>query len=205
MLVGSFNPTIFQPAWFGAEKLIQREEAERAEIQVIASEAVVFSVGWLGLEVTHDRMAVHTSQSQYSDPLRDLVLGTFRLLRHTPIKQMGINRLAHFRSANDEDWHNFGHLLAPKEPWTGVLEHPGMRRLSMLGERSDGYSGRILVTIEPSVKVKPGIYFEVNDNYLNDATGAGREADRMMEILDSVWQTSIDRSYGMMTKLLMHK
>jgi len=204
VLLGSLNPAIFHPAWFAREKLIQLEEAERADIKIVSPEVSVFSIGWLALEVTLDRFAARTTQIQHLEPLRDLVLGTFSLLRHTPVKQMGINRLAHFRSPSEDEWHKLGHRLAPKEPWAGLLEKPGMRRVSMLGQRPDQYRGRITVSVEPSVILKPGfgVYFEVNDHYDNDADEKANECDRMLEILRACWQTSLDRASHIMLTLM---
>lgn len=204
VLVGSFNPAIFHPAWFAREKLIQHEEAERAEVKIVSPQVSVFSIGWLGLEVTLDRFAVRTTQIQHAEPLRDLVLGTFGLLRHTPLAHMGINRQAHFRSTSEEEWHALGHRLAPKEPWAGALEKPGMKQLSMQGQRPDSYRGRITVMVEPSLKTKPGVgvHLEVNDHYDNDVDEKGGECDRMMEILAAVWQTSFERSWRIMQTLM---
>ena len=204
VLVGSFNPAIFHPAWFAHEKLIQQEEAEKADLQVVSPEASVFSIGWLELEVTSERFAVSTSQIQYLDPLRDLVLGTFNVLRHTPIQAMGINRLAHYRSASEATWHKLGHILAPKEPWAGLLQDPGMRRVTMEGKRPDQYQGRITATVEPSLKMKPGfgVFFNVNDHYDNDAQGKSHECLRMMDILIKSWQNSLVRSAQIMEKLI---
>lgn len=204
MLVGSFNPAIFHPAWFAREKLIQQEEADRADLKVVTPEVSVFSIGWLTLEITLERFVAHTTQMQHLDPLRDLVLGTFNLLRHTPVKQMGINRLAHYRSAGEDEWHRLGHRLAPKEPWAGLLEKPGMRRVQMQGQRPDAYRGQTTVTVEPSLKLKPGfgVYFEVNDHYENDLEEKGRECERMMAILSASWQPSLDRALHIMQTLI---
>jgi hypothetical protein len=204
VLVGSFNPAIFHPTWFAREKLIQREEAERADLKIVSPQVSVFSIGWLGLEVTLDRFAARTKQIQHVEPLRDLVLGTFGLLRHTPVDHLGINRQAHYRSASEEEWHELGHRLAPKEPWAGLLEKPGMRQLSMQGQRPDEYRGRITVIAAPSFALKPGfgVYFEVNDHYDNDVDERGRECDRMREILGAVWQTSLERA-SRITQTLM--
>lgn len=92
VLVGSFNPQIFQPAWFAAEGLIRKEEEEAAKIQLIHRQAALFSLDWLQLQVTDEKFVALTTPSSYYEPLRDLVLGTFRLLRHTPIRQMDLNR-----------------------------------------------------------------------------------------------------------------
>jgi hypothetical protein len=203
VLVGSFNPAIFHPAWFAREKLIQQEEADRADIKVVAPEVSVFTIGWLALEVTLDRFAARTSQIQNLEPLRDLVRGTFGLLRHTPVKQMGINRQAQFRSPSENAWHQLGHRLAPKEPWAGLLEKPGMRRIQVQGVRPDAHKGRIAVAVEPSLKLKPfGAYIEVNDHYDSDPEAKGNECDRMMEILSASWQTSLDRSMRIMQTIM---
>ncbi|MGD0205983.1 MAG: hypothetical protein ABSC89_00015 [Verrucomicrobiota bacterium] len=194
VLIGSFNPQIFQPLWFSKEGLIQEPEAQKAEVQVIAPEAAVFSIGWMQLEVTHERFAATTNQPQYFDALRDLVLGVFKLLRHTPIKHLGINKLEHFRSSSEKEWHRIGHLLAPKEPWKGLLEEPGMRKVQMLGIRSDGFRGRISVTVEPSVKVKPGVFFGVNDHFEIEESEDVRSCERMVEILGKAWQDSLARA-----------
>lgn len=203
VLVGSLNPAIFHPSWFAHQKLIQQDEAERADIKIVTPDVCVFSIGWLAMEVTLDRFVVRTTQIQNLEPLRDLVRGTFGLLRHTPVRQMGINRIAHFRSPSEEAWHQLGHRLAPKEPWAGLLEKPGMRRIQMQGIRSDAYKGRISVAVEPSVVIKPfGAYVEVNDHYDNDAEVKANECDRMMEILTTCWQTSLERSLRIMQTLM---
>jgi hypothetical protein len=203
VLVGSLNPAIFHPVWFAQEKLIQQEEADRADIKIVSPEVSVFSIGWLQLEVTSDRFAARTSQIQNLEPLRDLVRGTFGLLRHTPVKQMGINRQAQFRSPGEKEWHALGHRLAPQEPWAGLLEKPGMRRVQVQGIRPDKHKGWISVAVEPSLKIKPfGAYIEVNDHYDNDSEVKGNECDRMMDILAASWQTSLDRSLHIMQTLM---
>lgn len=173
-------------------------------MKVASPQVTVFSIGWLGLEVTADRFAARTTQIQHVESLRDLVLGTFRLLRHTPVKQLGINRLAHFRSQSEEAWHEVGDRLAPKKQWDVLLVKPGMKRVSMLGQRPDSYVGRITVTVEPSLKLRPGfgVYFEVNDHYENDTEEMGLESERMMEILGAAWQESLDRALRIMQTLL---
>jgi len=122
VFLGDFNPTIFQPEWFAAEDLIRKRESEDAKIEIIHPEIVVIIFDWGRLEVTRDRFVLSTKQDPYYEILRDLVIGTFRLLRHTPIKMVGINTEMHFRMRSIKEWHDFGHLLAPKEIWKGILE-----------------------------------------------------------------------------------
>jgi hypothetical protein len=207
VLVGALNPAIFQPAWFAGEKLIRQEEADKADVKVISPQVSVFSIGWVNLEVTLDRFNANTTQIQHLDSVRDLIAGTFTLLRHTPIKHVGINPLAHFRSKSVDDWHKIGHRLAPKEPWAGLLEKPGMRRVSMLGQRTDDYKGDITATVEPSLVLSQtgfGVYFEVNDHY-DISNGEGNDCDRMAAILKNCWEPSLERASRIMQQLITYQ
>jgi hypothetical protein len=205
VLVGSFNPQIFQPAWFAAEGLIREEEAQAAKIELIHRQITLFSLDWLHLRVTDEQFAATTTQSAFYEPLRDLVLGTFRLLRHTPIRMMGLNRDAHFRMSSEDAWHAFGHRLAPKEPWAGILKEPGMRSLTMEGLRPDNLKGYIRVRVEPSVRVHPGVFVNINDHYQAKDIELARGCDEIVDILDSEWKTALDRASEIVSSLLEPK
>jgi hypothetical protein len=194
VLLGAFNPQIFQPAWFAAENLIRKEEAEATEIKVIHPEIVSTSTDWLQLQVRQDRFIASTTYNSFYEPLRDLVLGTFRLLRHTPIQKMGVNRDFHFRMPSEDTWHALGDRLAPKEPWINVLEKPGMRRLDMESPRLDDFQGYIRVRTEPSVRYPPGVYIHVNDHYEVQSAEPPQGCDEIMTVLSQVWKVSVDRA-----------
>jgi hypothetical protein len=93
-----------------------------------------------------------------------LVLGTFSILDHTPVRALGINRVMHFKMDSREKWHAFGHMIAPKEVWQGVMGQPGLRSLTMEDPRNDPM-GLTRVRIEPSQRIDPGIFIEVNNHY----------------------------------------
>ncbi len=208
VFLGSFNPQIFQPAWFAAEKLIRKEEAEAAKIQVIHPEVTAFSLEWATLQVTHEHLRADTTTEQQFSPefLRDLTVGTFRLLSHTPIKQMGLNRVFHFEIESEEVWHAIGHRLVPKKDWEGILQRPGTRVVAVEGTRPDGYKGRILVRLGPSTKFHPGIYALVNDHFEQDENDTRTGAGPMLEIMEKHWQESLERSrkivYDLMSRIV---
>ncbi len=205
VLVGSFNPRIFQPAWFAAENLIREEEEQAAKIELIHHQVAIFSLDWLHLQVTDEQFVVTTTQSSFYEPLRDLVLGTFRLLRHTPVRMMGLNRDCHFRMPSEEVYHAFGHRLTPKEPWAGILKEPGMRSLTMEGVRPDNLKGYIRVRVEPSVRVHPGVFININDHYEVKDAATARGCDEIIDILDREWKSSLDRSAEIVSLLLESK
>ena len=202
VLVGSLNPQIFQPAWFSGQNLLRKEEAEEAKIDIIHQSVVTFSTDWLRLEVTPERFVATTSQVSHYEPLRDLVAGTFKILRHTPLNRMGLNRDLHFPMPSDEAWNSFGNRLAPKEPWRGFLERPGLLSLTMQGLRTDNYQGYINVKVEPSRRVRPGIYVHVNDHFEARDYNASQGADQMVDTLISVWSESLTRALNISQSLM---
>jgi len=203
VLRGNFNPIIFSPVWFASEKLIRKEEAEKAEIQIVHPDVVSFNLDWLRLQVTRDMFSVETIKEPYEEVLRDLIFATFKLLRHTPLKVMGINRSEHFRIDTIEKWHEIGHTLAPKSIWNNILDNPGLNSISTIEDsRRDGLKGYIKVQVEPSKRVHPGICVLVNDHFeVNNPEGI-YGADEIINILENKWEDSLKRSNHIITTLV---
>lgn len=195
VLRGSFNPAIFHPSWFAAQGLIRSQEADAAEVKVVHPQAAVFDADWLRVQATPDRFQLSTIQEAFYELLRDLVVGVFRLLNHTPLTVLGINRDFHYSLASEQAWHAVGDTLTPKEPWSGILERPGMQNVTIQGMRPDDLEGYIRVKVEPSVKVTPyGVYVDVNDHYvLNLDDRDPSPANQVVSLLSTNWQQSLRR------------
>lgn len=204
VLVGNFNPKIFQPAWFASQGLLAQREADEAKIEIIHSSIAVFNTEWMRMEVTEERFVVRTSQEPYDVVIRDLVLGTFDLLRYTPVTQMGINRAMHFQIESEEIWHNAGHLLTPKEIWSGILNSPGMLSVHIVdSKREDGLKGNINIRVEPSKKVLPyGLFTSVNDHIETEKNSTTGGCMELINILKIHWQMSYERSEKIISSLL---
>ena len=108
VLRGQFNPAIFHPTWFAAQNLIRPQEAESADVKIIHANLAVFDIEWLQVSITQDRFMVATSQEAYYEVLRDLAVGTFTLLNHTPLQVMGINQEFHYALESEQAWHTVG-------------------------------------------------------------------------------------------------
>ena len=205
VFLGDFNPKIFQPAWFAAQGLIRQQEAEEAKVDIIHPEVVSFSLEWLALQVTREQCALTTTQEPYYVVMRDLIVGTFNLLQHTPLHKLGINIDMHFRMDSEASWHAFGHRLAPKDLWQDTLKNPGMRSLTMEGQRPDAFRGYIRVQVEPSIKIHPGVYVRVNDHYEIETLQPGTGSDAMLDIFQRAWGESLPRSNHIISTLLERK
>lgn len=203
VLLGDFNPKILHPTWFAAQGLIREQEAEVAELVICHPEILIFSLDWLALEVSRDRFKAETVKESHYEAIRDLVKGTLDLLHHTPIRAIGINKLLHFEMESEEQWHNVGHKLAPKDVWDGILTKPGMRTLTMEGiKQEEGVMGYIRITVEPSVKVHPGVYININDHFKIKENQTGQSSNEAISILENRWNASLKRCDKVVSMLL---
>lgn len=165
-LVGSFNPQIFQPSWLGKKELIRQGEADKAIVKVIHPTVADFRIDWAAFQVTAERFTVTTSDESYDDPLKDLVVGVFKILGETPVRALGVNYCVHFEVEDQNTWHTIGHKIVPKSPvWESVLKNPGTKSVTVQGVHSDGAKGYIQVRLEPSNVYKNGIYVDVNQHF----------------------------------------
>jgi hypothetical protein len=131
VITGTLNPKIFQPQWFALQQLISKADADNSNIKIIHPQISQFETDDLTVLVTTDRFVASTKGTGTGVKLRDLVLGTFFILEHTPITAIGLNRQMHFAMGSETAWHALGDKLAPKEPWNEVMPgRPGPMPLS---------------------------------------------------------------------------
>lgn len=200
VFLGDFNTKIFQPSWFAREKLIKNEEADKADIVIIHPEITNFNLDWLKFEVRPNRLFMGTEKDPFHEPLKDLAIGTFKLLRHTPIRSMGINVDVHFDSKSKELWHAYGDKITPKEIWQDILKKPGLLNVTIESQRTDDYKGIIVVRIGPSPERRPGVYIFVN-NHFEKKDQDSKGCEEIMDIFKKSWSKSLKDSAKIITTL----
>ncbi len=202
VLVGDFNPKIFQPAWFAAQGLLRPSEAEAADIEIIHPEVTSFRTDWLALQVTRERFSVTTTAGVYKIHLRDLLLGTFNKLIHSPVVQLGFNYSETIKFNSESEWHDFGHFVMPKSPWKDLISHPGMMNLSVRGVRTDEYLGNVNVTVASAYP--NAAIVQVNDHYdlKTSPEVSASVISQGLEILERNFEVSLQKSEGIILGLL---
>jgi hypothetical protein len=172
VIVGGFDPRVLQPNWFRAQKLLGQEEADQAEVKVLVPQFTDWSTDSLLIQITQDRFLGQAKVESAADALRDLVVGMLQLLDQTLATALGLNRTMHFDVGGEDNWHKVGHRLAPKELWRPYLKgQPGMNSLQIEDRsRVDGLPGKVVITVQPSLKYKHGVFFDVN-NEVNNVDG----------------------------------
>lgn len=200
VLVGDFNPAIFQPAWLASTGLIRTEEAQSADIKVIHHDLADFSADWLQLQVLPTRFAAVTADAAHIKPLCDFVIGVFSILEHTPVRAMGLNRTMHYRMPSHQSYLSFGDQLAPKERWRSLMEEPGLLSQTIHGKRQGKTSDYVRIKVEVSGLLEPdGVYFESNEHF--SAKGAQRASD-FVDIIRRVGEDSFDFARSSVEHLL---
>ena len=165
-MVGSFNPTIFQPRWLGSLGLIRAEDAENSTIAIIQAQVADFQTDWFRLQVLQNRLLLQSIDATHYGPLKDLAAGMLALLSHTPVSRMAMTRWFHYKMETAEEWHEYGHKLAPKELWFPLIEGPGLRSMMMQGKRKGVPDGNLFIKVEPSLLVQPGLFVEVTEDFV---------------------------------------
>jgi len=199
VLVGAFNPLIFQPLWFAGEGLVRGAEAEGAAIEIIHADASVFAMEWLSIQVLRNRFSASVKTDVYRAHLVDLVQGTFTKLSHTPIQQMGINTTLRIRMRSEADWHAFGHFLVPKAPWSGAFDRPGLQSLHIRGERDR--RGWVLAQVNPDLATKSDVLFRTNEHF-DVPEGKADKAEAFMQLLKEQYEPSIAATHSAVASLL---
>jgi hypothetical protein len=173
--------------------LIREQEAGEAKVEILHSELVKFSIGWATFEITGERFEIKTSQEPYFEPVRDLCLSIFEILRETPVRAMGINHINHYSLPREDVFFEFGNKLAPLNAWSTLLQKPRVSLFEIFEEkRRDEYTGNYRIRVRPSdQKLQFGIQIEVNDHYEVPKESYGRNAE-LMTILKSNWTNSLN-------------
>ena len=220
VLLGSFNPGIFQPAWFATHGMIGEKEAENpADMLQLKDQVVTFRVGMFSLSVQPDRFDI-TSLDDPHEHIKDLVVSCFgEHLPHTPVSAMGINRNIHFDTGNFEVRDYVGSRLAPKDAWgkwgeeierrrDGPLEkRGGMLSVTMLQNnlQLDEYEVFVQAKVEPSKRIETntGIFIHVNNHFeLVDDEKSAQDASSAVGALEAHWKSSMNRA-SMITDQIM--
>lgn len=85
VILGTFNPAIFTPAWFVLHELLPKSVTESAKLQIANQWLTLFNTDWLSLQVETEKFSAGTSQAPHIR-VCDLVVRAFKeFLYHTPL------------------------------------------------------------------------------------------------------------------------
>lgn len=186
VVLGTFNPPIFDPLWLAQEDLVRPGEAEAVALEIVHPEVTAFQMDWFRLEVTRERLLVRSARTSHFEALRDLVVGSLDLLRHTPTRALGVNHEIVFECDSRDRFDKLGWTLAPEDNWSN-LKRPGLALLHEMGQREDGYDGFVRVIVEPNLQGELRVRLEVNDHFEFSTTKAHVPTLQIGQLLNDQW------------------
>ena len=176
MLLGSFNPSIFQPAWLCA-KGVEPESPEESVQAMMLPGVSQFLMHDRTYFINHERFSVESQAAPWVRMV-DIVHRIFgEHLVHTPVRAFGVNRAVHFRLPTQAAAEKLLRAMAPLEPWEGFGEQlnakvagltGGLQSLTMRAYGTvEGAMTSTNVTVEPSGRLgdASGIYVAVNAHH----------------------------------------
>lgn len=215
VVVGNFNPPVISPSWLKENGLIGSEDekfAMESKSLAITPEISRFETEWFWLQVINMQLSIN-SKGPVTPALKDLVVGIFSLLLHTPVTAIGLNAAGHYKVYSLEEYHKIGDVLAPKEIWKSFYsgaEAPtvGLTEISLEihpwkrgGERKNVPHRR--VTLGVSDKIENGIRLFFNHHFPILADENKKKAGELLiEIVESDWQTSMDEAEKLFDSVL---
>lgn len=192
VLVGDFNPQIFQPSWFVLQKLLGEREGESAKVELIHPDVAVFSLDWIRFQVDRNRVVAATRDEGVHEALRDLITGAFSVLMHTPLRMIGINHTFDYMVDDEATWHKIGDTLAPKDIWKKLVDGPGLTSLTIQSKDIENGIWRNKVRVTTShAGAKQSLRIHINDHYelINQSIKVTGSRD-IVSILTSEWENS---------------
>ena len=171
VLIGVFNPAIFQPTWFSLKGLLRESETENAKIEVIHPEVARYTISdWLSVDVTKSRCEFKTHMEPYFDVLKDVVSGSFKILKETPINAIGINNIFDISLSSPAQYYEFGKKLTPLDLWDDSIKDAKLLTLEILEQESCDYnnlSRRIRITpSNPDDRISNGVSININNHFI---------------------------------------
>ena len=169
VMLGSFNPSIINPEWLERHGIInesQKDYALRNPEDVIHQTLSSFKIAEdIEITTTIDRFSIEGEFVRYLE-IRDIVVGTFELLEHTPVTAIGINRHMHFEHARNIDFENLCETTFSEAHLEDSMESPRISSLTIVGKRQDENEGIIRVKIEPSKSksIDSGVFVSINNH-----------------------------------------
>src|SRR5262245_12438798 len=100
VLIGKFNPVIINPNWLAGKELINDLEAKEATESgnfITHPEVSQFGLSYFNVQVMQERYVITSMQEGFFDKICELTISIFSFLPETPIIQMGINTVYHYK------------------------------------------------------------------------------------------------------------
>lgn len=198
VLIGTFNPAIFQPEWFRTHELLPDAEIEAATSPgpgklLVSSDAAMIRFASVALDVFSERWSLSTERPDWAGDLGPLTSSVFELLRHTPIRTIGINVVEHWPKERGASTDVVKKWL-PLDDLARTVGTP-LRVGGIVRADWTGYQASLV--LEPSVTLKEGTY--ISQNFEKPIK---KGVDELIQLLRADWTNVLARATTVVDAIL---
>jgi hypothetical protein len=164
-LGGDVNPLILQPDWLRAHDLVDEADRKYAlekdkQRAIVTADFTGARFPWVVVEATREACRLYSlPATETPDRIRDLAVGIFELLSHTPIESVSVTYFWHI-ALPAEDWQALAERLAPPSALAGLLDNPVLQSIEHSSERD---AGETRIVVQPSHRSEYTTYIDVED------------------------------------------
>jgi hypothetical protein len=152
---------------------------------------------WVLLEATRDQCKLSSVPgTETPDRIRDLAVGIFGRLPHTPVESVAVTYHRHF-DVPREHWEELAARLAPVEPLSGLVDGA---KLESIEYEVDRESGELSILVEPSHLEGFTTFVLVEDE--QEIPPGGDSAGRAVQALEERWDAIRDSAENIMNGLV---
>jgi len=201
VFVGEINPQIIQPFWLVNKGLITESEGESATVHLIHNEISKFDLDWCTIEVNRKRLQIRSSQEPFFEVIKDLGISIFNILRDTPLYNLGINHIFHYRLSKNK-YFKVGEKLGTFKNWNNIIDNPLLQSIELVERpRADNNDGHYKIRIAPSERIATfGVSININDHFnVDENKKVGSEG--IITLLTDNWSGSISNASSKTQKL----
>ena len=195
VLVGDFQPNMFQPYWFLQNEIITRSEYEsilnnKDNEMLISNGLASFETGILGFRITQERFQI-IGKNEPFEKVIDAFKKIFDDLSTISVKAYGINFTFHIES-DEKEMETLGKNLAPRRYWDSLWNKSSIKDdkesglLSIVMRKKETF-GEINISLESSKLIR-GIFMNFNFHHINVDNKPFRVADIETD-LDQKYET----------------
>jgi hypothetical protein len=195
VLLGAFNPRIFQPMWFEARGLLADVDVDPNSL-VLTDGFVSFETGVVSVFCARDRCQFATTdKTPTPDIIRDLAVGTFTLLGETPVWEVGVNHATHIPRQRRR-WDDVVAQFGDPQKSLVLLTDQALQTVALVAPRDDGREGQRTVQLQPSARLEEGVWFTMNDHVVVYPVDARESigAKEAVEAMEGIWDSSRELS-----------
>lgn len=190
VVVGNFNPAIFQPAWLRKHDLLPEYELLNAETTphalVVASEYAALSFTSLRLEVYRERWILTTERPDWAADLGGLATSILSKLPETPVKAVGFNLSQHRPLRGD-----LAAVLKKWGPMNALGELAGTDYEPLPCVRARWGAFRVTLQLQPSLRQPRAVWVALNYERTDVPS-----VEALLQVLAEHWSPTLEHANG---------